>query len=145
MRDAEELGSKNTRRLVERKYRNDIQRLSRYWPKEQVSLEEAYSGRSYIYLQNGEIHDFSHDEISLLASSIPRFLWRLVSLPLLLRYEVVGTERYYRVLGNTWQKRLAEIMLTGDYSYSGKEKLTISEFSTILRKYRSLIFVNLSI
>ncbi len=145
MRDAEELRSKNTRRLVERKYRNDIQRLSRCWPKEQVSLEEAYSGRNYIYLQNGEIHDFSQDEINLLASSIPRFLWRLVSLPLLLRYEVVDTERYYRVLGNTWQKRLAEIMLTGDYSYSGKEKLTISEFSTILRKYRSLIFVNLSI
>ncbi len=145
MRDIEELNSKNTRRLVERKYRNDIQRLSRYWPKELVSLEEAYSGRSYIYLQNGETHDFSRDEISLLASSIPRFLWRLVSLPLLLRYEVIGTERHYRVLGNIWQKRLAEIMLIGDYSYSGKEKLTISEFSTILRKYRSLIFVNLSI
>ena len=81
----------------------------------------------------------------MLLKDTPPFLWPYLRLPLLLRYETVGTVSYYKVLGSRWQRRLAEIMLRGSYSYEGLEKLKISEFREILKKYKSLVFVGLSV
>ncbi len=135
----------STKRIIERKYRSDIRRLASYWPVEQITLMQAHDGKISIRLQNGEIHDFSPEEINILLEQVPRFLWKLFSIPIMLRYENIGGERFYRVLGDIWQRRLVEIMLTGNYTYKGKETLTISEFSIIIRRFKSLIFVSLSI
>lgn len=132
-------------RALERKYREDLRRLSQYWPAETVTLEEASRGRLEIRLHGGLRHRFSRDEVERLLGEVPEFLWRSLRLPLLLRYEIAGTVAYYRVLGDRWQRRLAEIMLRGEYSYEGLERMRVSEFQLVLKKYRSLVFVGLSV
>ena len=132
-------------RALEKRYREEIRRLSQYWPAESVTLEEASRGRLRIRLQNGLTHDFSREEVERLLGLVPEFLWESMRIPLLLRYEVVGSVAYYRVLGDRWQRRLAEIMLRGSYSYDGLDRLRVSDFQRVLRRYRSLLFVGLSV
>ncbi|MCE4625602.1 MAG: DUF61 family protein [Desulfurococcales archaeon] len=140
---SEKLG--RTRKIVEKRYKDEIRKLSLYWPAETVTLEEANEGKLTIRLQGGGTHSFSKDEVEKLLKDIPPFLWPYLRLPLLLRYETVGTVSYYRVLGSRWQRRLAEIMLRGSYTYEGLEKLKVSEFREILKRYKSLVFVGLSV
>ena len=134
-----------SRRIMEKKYRDEIRKLSLYWPAETVTLEEASKGKLKIRLQGGSTHSFSREEVEDLLRVTPSFLWPYLQIPLLLRYETIGTVSYYRVLGGRWQRRLAEIMLRGSYSYEGVDRLKISEFRSILRKYKSLVFVGLSV
>lgn len=131
------------RRIVERKYREDLRRLTAYWPAEQITLSELGMGRLSIRLVGGLTHMFSEREASLLLSTVPRYMWGLYRVPLLLRYEKIGSIARYVVLGGRWQARLAEVMLRGDYSYRGRPELTVSEFTRIAGKYRSLVFVSL--
>ncbi len=130
---------------LEKRYKEELRRLSQYWPAESITLEEAGRGRLRIRLQNGLTHAFSQEEVDRLLSLVPEFLWGSVRIPLLLRYEVIGSASRYRVLGGRWQMRLAEIMVRGSYSYEGLEELRVSEFQQVLRRYKSLVFVGLHV
>ena len=132
-------------RALASRYREELRRLSLYWPAESVTLEQALAGRSRVRLHGGQEHQFSRDELERLASQVPPYLRGLVRLPLLLRYEAIGSTRRYRVLGGPWQRRLAEIMLRGTYTYTGLETLRVSEFQRIAARYGSLVFVGLTI
>ncbi len=136
---------RETRRIVEKKYREDLRRLHSQWPREQVSLEEAHAGKTVVPLIGGGLHKFDPRELEDLFSLVPPYLWHLVKIPVLLRYERIGNKRYYRVLGGVWQKRLVELMLDGDYSYEGIELLTITRFKALLTRYKSILFVTLGV
>ena len=136
---------RGTARAFERKYRDELRRLSLYWPAESVSLEEALAGRLEIRLHSGALHRLSREEVERLAGLAPSFIHSKLMLPLLLRYQLIGTVSYYIVLGDRWQRRLAELMLRGRYSYEGLERLRVGEFQRIIARYPSLVFVSLSI
>ncbi len=76
---------------------------------------------------------------------VPEYLWSTLRIPLLLRYENIAGVSRYRVLGGRWQKRLAEIMLKGSYSYEGIEFYRVSEFQHVIKRFKSLVFVSLGI
>ena len=132
-------------RAFERKYRDELRRLSLYWPSESVSLEEALAGRLEIRLHSGALYRFSREEVEKLAELAPSYIHSKLMLPLLLRYQLVGAVSFYIVLGDRWQRRLAELMLHGRYSYEGLDRLRVSEFQRIIARYPSLVFVSLSI
>jgi len=133
------------RRSVERKYRDDLRRLSHYWPAEEVTIEELSRGRRWVRLHSGDRHLFADDEVDRLLERVPFYFHRLMSVPITLRYVRDSTGGRYVVLGGPWQRRLVEILLRGDYSYDGVGELRVSEFMKLNREYRSLIFVSVSL
>ncbi len=133
------------RRHVERRYREDVRKLSTYWPSSYLSLSDLARGARSIQLHSGDTHVFDEDEVSRLLSTVPRYFHGLMKVPITLRYEKRRSEAKYRVLGDVWQKRLVELLLHGDYSYTGLEELTVSEFIELLRRYKSLVFVSVTL
>jgi uncharacterized protein (UPF0216 family) len=132
-------------KAIREKYREELRKLRAYWPEESVSLEEVANGRLLIRFHGGGTHSFNPDEVSTLLKITPVYLRAHIHLPLLLRYEKHGNVAYYYVLGGSWQRRLAEIMLRGSYTYTGIGMLKVSEFQEIARKYPSLIFVSIGL
>ena len=133
------------KRYVEKKYKEELRRLSSYWPAEYISLADARRGVRTIRLQTGETHTFEENEINLLLNTIPSYFHNLMKLPVTFRYTRMGGVARYRVLGDQWQRRLVEIILTGQYTYQGREELTVEEFIKLLRKYKSLVFVSVTL
>ncbi|MCE4601355.1 MAG: DUF61 family protein [Desulfurococcales archaeon] len=133
------------RKYVERKYREELRRLSSYWPAEYLTLRELRDGKRLVKLQTGETHALAEDEVERLLEAVPFYFHDLVRIPITLRYEKVGGVARYRVLGDRWQRRLVEILLTGNYSYRGLEELSVEEFIRLLRMYKSLVFVSVTL
>lgn len=132
-------------RHIARMYTEEVRRLQASWPSKQVRLREL-KDVDYITLNDGTVHEFDKDEVLRLLSQVPEYFWDFMMVPLLLYY--VRTESgvaKYIVVGNRWQRRLAEIMLRGDYSAEGIGELSVDEFLTVISKYRSLVFVSLSV
>ena len=138
--------ARKTGKLVEEAYRDSARRLSLYWPKEFVTLAEALSGRAGVELYSGDFHSFTRRELERLASIVPKYFWHLVRLPMAFRYEKLASgESRYMVEGGVWQRRLVEMILYGDYSFEGASFLSVAQFKAILRDYKSLVFVSLSV
>ncbi len=133
------------KKLVEKRYREELRRLQAYWPAEHLTLTQLAEGRRSIRLHNGETHVFSEEEVQLLLSRVPGYFHDHMTVPILLRYTRSPQGSRYIVLGGRWQRRLVEILLRGDYSFDGVGELKVSEFIELARKYRSLIFVGLTL
>ncbi|MCE4618618.1 MAG: DUF61 family protein [Desulfurococcales archaeon] len=133
------------KRYVETRYREELRKLSSYWPAEYVTLQELSEGKTTIRLQTGGSHTFSPDEVSKLLETIPTYFHKLMRVPITLRYERIGGVSQYKVLGDQWQRRLVELLLTEKYSYQGKDVLSVNEFIQLLKKYKSLVFVSVTI
>jgi len=133
------------RRAVEKRYQEDLRRLRAYWPAEQVSLADLARGRRSVRLHSGDTHAFSDDEVERLLARVPVYFHENMTVPLLLRYSRRGGQARYLVIGGPWQRRLAEILLRGTYSFEGVAELRVSEFMELARRYKSLIFVGLTV
>lgn len=135
----------NLKKIVESKYREELRKLSSYWPAEYLTLKQLSEGKRRIRLQTGGEHVFPDDEVSRLLSTIPPYFHELMKVPVTLRYERVGGVARYKVLGDHWQRRLVELMLSGKYSYHGREELSVEEFIKLLKRYKSLVFVSVTL
>jgi len=130
--------------ILKRKYLESTRKLRSAQPVEYVSLYEAYKGKLEVKLAGGDTHRFDEHEVKSLLEVVPPYFWKLVKLPLLLRYERPreGPARYV-VVGDVWQHRLAELMLRGDYSVDGVSEMSVTEFKKLVARYSSLIFVSI--
>jgi len=137
--------SEKLKEAIERKYVEDSRRLSLYWPAETLTIHDLYTGRRSVKLHSGDIHEFDESEVLELLELIPKYYWKLMRVPLMLRYhkEEDGTVKLI-VEGGAWQARLAELLLTGNVSSDGMRSLTLSQFSKLISKFKSLVFVTLS-
>ncbi len=133
--------------LIRQKYLDSARKLRSSLPAEAVTLYEASKGRLSVRLQSGELHHMDKSEVERLLNAVPPYFWKLVKIPVVLRYEKPGGKgpARYVVLGGPWQRRLVEIMLRGDFSERGVEALTVSDFQRIAGKYSSLLFVSISV
>jgi len=132
--------------VVERKYLEDSRRFSLYWPSETLTIHELSSGRRFVRLHSGDLHEFDESEIGELLEAIPKYYWKLMRVPLMLRYhrEEDGSVKLI-VEGDVWQARLVELLLTGNISSDGLQSLSINQFSKLVSKFKSLVFVTLGI
>ncbi len=130
---------------VRARWREEVRRLQARWPAEQLTLDEL-TGRSYIRLTDGTVHDMDPYEVKRLLQLVPSYFRAFMKVPLLVGYvrQEDGSARYV-VMGDRWQRRLAEIMVRGDYSSEGLSELTVDEFVSLLKGFRSLVFVSLGI
>lgn len=141
------LPSERQKRLVTSKYRREVSKLQSYWPASFITLEEAMSSnKPGIPLLDGTFHEFDPEHIKGMAREIPKILWPLINLPILLHYERDSTGRtLFRVAGDSWQRRAVALLLTGELTADGKSVLEASEALELLSKYRSLFFVTLKL
>ncbi|MEN2999559.1 MAG: DUF61 family protein [Acidilobaceae archaeon] len=129
---------------LQRKFREEARRLSALLPAESLTLLELSKGRRYVRLNSGDLHELREEEVGRLLSSVPLYLWLNVRVPLLLRYRREEDGRsLYLVEGDIWQRRLAEIMISGKFSAEGRRELSLDEFRQIIARYSSLVFVAL--
>ncbi len=130
---------------VRHRYAEEARRLQAHWPAEQVTLEELRSRRQ-VKLMDGTYHEMDSEEAEALMSQVPSFFWPFMRVPMLFSYvrTETGISRYM-VLGDRWQRRLVEILVTGNYSAEGLTGLNVEQFLRLLRRYRSLIFVSLTL
>ena len=135
------------KRLVTERYRRDISSLQAYWPQELFTLEHLLrTGSTRIKLVNGEEHYIDREQLEKLSRIIPKYLWELVKLPLLFRYERDERGRsWYIVLGDNWQKRAVELILTGKLTSEGRSMVGVEEFRRIIREFDTLVFVGLKV
>jgi len=135
------------KKIIEKRYRTDIGKLQAYWPVELITLEDIIEhGVSHVKLANGESHEIDDQQARRMADVIPDYLWSLVRLPLLFRYERDDSGRsWYVVLGGNWEKRAVELLLTGKMTSDGKERIGVAEFRRLLSNYQSLVFVSLGL
>ena len=138
-------GRERLRRSIEKRYREELRRLSSYWPAEEVTLEDLARGRQWVTLQSGERHFFSGEEVEKLLSRVPFYFHRHMRVPVRLRYVRDRSGGRYVVLGDAWQRRLVEILLRGEYSFEGLSVLSVSDFMRLVGEYRSLVFVSVTL
>ncbi|MEM4681451.1 MAG: DUF61 family protein, partial [Acidilobaceae archaeon] len=87
---------------------------------------------------------FEEKEIRNVLSKVPPYVWDLVKLPIILRYKRFEDGTYeIKVEGDVWQKRLVELLLKGQMTSKGMEKLDYESFRALLSEYRTLIFIGL--
>ena len=132
-------------KTLQKKILDKINETQKLWPKESVNLIEISDGKTSVLLANNEYHEFDKEEIKTVLDTVPQYFWKFIKLPILLRYNKDSEGRsWYDVLGDVWQKRLVEILITGQYSYDGIQELDVEMFLKILKKFKSLIFVSVS-
>jgi uncharacterized protein (UPF0216 family) len=132
-------------KTIQKKILENISESQKLWPKEQINLNEVFNGKTNILLASNELHEFDNEEIKEVLQIVPQYFWKFIKLPLLFRYNKDSEGRsWYNVLGDLWQRRFVEILLTGQYSLDGIEELDVEMFLKILKKYKSLIFVSIA-
>jgi Protein of unknown function DUF61. len=106
-------------------------------PAEYVTLKEALDGKVEIALNNGLKHRFDPEELRKISQSIPLYLWSLVRIPLI--FVKLPSPGEYKLNGSEWDRRALSIIL-------GKENSVLSggQMESLLRQYKSLIFITLS-
>ena len=134
-------------RVVAERYRREVARLRAAWPTRLISLAEALEDpRPVIPLADGTLHEIDREHLEKMASRIPRILWGVATLPILLRYERDGSGRArYVVVGDDWQKRIVGLLVHGELRADGARELEVSEARVLLTHYRSLVFVGLNL
>jgi len=139
-----EAGGKLKRRIEER-FKNDIKRLSLLWPSEHLYIDEVANGRTSVRLHSGDWHEFDPDDVTRLLSRVPRYFWKIMKVPIVLRYEK-HENGYTRCLveGDVWQRRLVELLVKGEVSSEGLEEVSIHQFRLLLGSYGSLVFVRVT-
>ncbi len=130
---------------VKSRWKDDISKLRNRWPAEQLTLDELIN-RTYVKLTDGTVHDMDPYEVRRLISIVPPYFRPFMRVPLLVSYvrNQDGTSRYL-VMGDRWQRRLAELMVREEYSADGIGELSVDEFVYLLKGFRSLVFVSLGI
>ncbi|MGC9071759.1 MAG: DUF61 family protein [Acidilobus sp.] len=130
---------------VRARWREEVRRIQSHWPAEQLTLEELKS-RASISLIDGTVHEMDPEEVARLLKIVPPYFRQFMKVPLLVGYvkEEDGTSRYV-VMGDRWQRRLAELMVRGDYSADGIVELSVDDFVRLLMEFRSLVFISLSV
>ncbi|MEM0340662.1 MAG: DUF61 family protein [Acidilobaceae archaeon] len=130
--------------FLDKKYEEILKRIAKLWPAESVTLKEVSKGRRFLRLQSGDVHEFEEKEIRNVLSKVPPYVWDLVKLPIILRYKRFEDGTYeIKVEGDVWQKRLVELLLKGQMTSKGMEKLDYESFRALLSEYRTLIFIGL--
>ncbi len=130
---------------VKKKYMDSMKTLRLYWPKGYITIEDLSKGVMSIQLHSGEDHFFDEEEVRRLLSLVPSYFWKFMKIPIMLRYSRDNDGRaYYMVVGDVWQKRLVELLLSGDYGFNGISELTTEDFISMLRNFKSLIFVTVT-
>jgi len=125
-------------------YRRDLSTLAGYMPAKYITLTEVKNGTRHITLASGLIHEIDDSEASRILEAVPSYFWDLMRIPMVFNYiRWSDGSVSYRVQGDVWQRRLVEILLTGDYSSTGVEEISSDEFRRLLKSYRSLIFVSI--
>ncbi len=133
------------REVVERKYVEDSRKLSLYWPAETITIYDLYMGKRSVMLHSGDIHEFEESEVEELLKIIPKYYWKLMRVPLMLRYNKDEDGNVKLIVeGSVWQARLVELLLTGEVSSAGIQSVTLSQFSKLISKFKSLVFVTLT-
>ena len=134
------------RRKIEDRFKDDIKRLSLLWPSEQVYIDEVARGRTKVQLHSGDYHEFDSNEVSRLLSSVPKYFWKIMKVPIVLRYEKQESG-YSRCIveGDVWQRRLVELLVTGSVSSEGLREVSLSQFRYLLSNYGSMVFVRVTI
>ncbi|GBF09488.1 hypothetical protein apy_12130 [Aeropyrum pernix] len=134
-----------SKKYIETRYRETAKRLAQNIPRETVTLYEASRGRLTITLHSGEAHTLDKEEVEKILEAAPPYFWKLARIPIVLRYEKTpsGVARYV-VQGDSWQRRLVEVIVRGDYTPQGLHELTVSQFQRIAARYRSIFFVTIS-
>ena len=133
-------------RIIRQRYMESARRLSASLPAETITLHEASAGRLAVKLHGGDVHEMDPGEVRELLSLVPPYFWKLMRIPVLLRYEKPGGgPGRYVVVGGPWQRRLVEIMLRGDYSEEGLREISVSDFQRLVSRFRSIVFVSLSL
>ena len=137
--------SERQKRIVASAYRREVSKLQSYMPASYVSLREALSSpRPGVPLNDGTFHEFDPEHLRLASEAIPRILWSLVNLPIVLYYEKdADGRRRFLVAGDAWQRRAVEMLLTGRLAADGRSELDSEEAYRLLSRYRSLFFVSL--
>lgn len=132
-------------KTLQKKVFEKINEAQKLWPVEEINLEDIFKGKLHVLLANNEYHEFDKTELNEVLQIVPQYFWKFVKLPLLLRFNKDSEGRsWYSILGDVWQKRLAEMLLTGKYSVDGMNELDVEMFLKVLKKYKSLIFVSVS-
>jgi len=140
------LAGRRLRDKILAKYRSDRIRLASLLPENQVTLEDLYKGVSNVRLKSGEIHVFDGVEVERLLSEVPQYFWRLMRVPLILKYvKYRDGSRKYIVVGDVWQRRLCEILVRGDYSSTGMAEIEVEDFIRLLARYKTIIFVTVTL
>lgn len=137
---------KGLEKRVIAKYRRDAARLSTLLPESTLTIEDLSRGIREVKLYSGDTHVIDDEEARRLVEKVPPYFWQLMRVPIVFKYVRYqdGTRRYI-VMGDSWQRRLVEILLTGDYSSDGLAELEIDEFATLLSRYKTIIFVTVSL
>ncbi len=138
---------RKARDAIVARYYYEISRMKFTMAAESVTLKELLSREPpTILLHDGTLHEVDRDQLARLAGIIPRYLWDLVKLPIIIRltrYED-GT-RVYAVAGDAWQRRAVELIVRGKMSPDGLERLEPEEFRRLLRVAGSLVFTSLTL
>ncbi|MEM3681667.1 MAG: DUF61 family protein, partial [Metallosphaera sp.] len=105
-------------------------------PAEYVSLKEALDGKLEISLNNGLKHKFDPDEIKTLSDLIPLYLWSMVRIPfIIIKLQSPGE---YSLNGSEWDRKALSYVLN-----SSEKVISVGQIETLLRKFKSLIFITL--
>ncbi|MEL9970653.1 MAG: DUF61 family protein [Metallosphaera sp.] len=105
-------------------------------PAEYVSLKEALDGKLEISLNNGLKHKFDPDEIKMLSDLIPLYLWSMVRIPfIIIKLQSPGE---YSLNGSEWDRKALSYVLN-----SSEKVISVGQIETLLRKFKSLIFITL--
>ncbi len=133
-------------RKIISKYRRDVARLSSLLPSTQLTLEDLYRGARDVRLHSGDTHIIDEEDARRLLETVPQYFWNLMKVPIVFKYVKYedGTRKYI-VSGDVWQKRLVEILITGDYSATGITEIEVDDFLKLLAWYRSIIFVSITL
>ncbi|MEB3860888.1 MAG: DUF61 family protein [Desulfurococcales archaeon] len=138
--------NKGLEKRIIAKYRRDAARLSALLPQSRLTIEDLNRGERRIQLYSGDEHIIDDEEARKIISLVPPYFWRLMSVPIILKYiKYSDGTRKYLVMGDIWQKRLVEILVTGDYTSQGLEELEVEDFTRLLSKYKTIIFVTITL
>lgn len=118
--------------------------LSGFLPAERRTMQELMEAdRPYVPLRNGGVHTIDKAELHEACRVIPWYFRRLIKLPIVLRKEEGGD--WYVVEGDLWDRRALELLLKGKLSSEGISTLSKDEVIVLMKKYRSLLMVTISL
>ncbi len=134
------------KRAIIRKVYGDKAAFERSMPAEYRRLNELIEDpQPCVRLRSGSSYCFRADELKKLLINTPWFLHSFIKLPWVFNYRRLGYVAVYRLVGpDRWAARTLNLLLEGDL---GGEKWEVrpGEFYRLLRDYKSLIIVVLSV
>ncbi len=134
---------RSARKLYERVVR-EASRILASMPVEHKSLSTLLEEKKpSVRLADGTRHHMDEAELRDMAEHIPWYMRRLVKLPIIIVYER-GEKPRYIVDGDVWSARAVSALLGGD-PLEERRELTLEEVESLIRRYKTLIFVTIRI